>query len=52
MSNDKCCGTCKYYHEYIGGAWLCVNDQSEYCVEWTEYDDSCDEWEGRGNLDE
>ena len=48
MSNDKCCGTCKYHcHEGIDDGWVCVNDQSEYCAEWTEYKDFCDEWEGR-----
>lgn len=49
--DDKCCGTCKYHHhEDIDDGWVCVNDQSEYCeyyVEWTEYSDSCEEWEGR-----
>lgn len=48
MSNDKCCGTCKYHrYDDIGDDWVCVNDQSEYYADWIEYDDSCDEWEGR-----
>lgn len=30
MTDDKCCGTCKYYyHENIDNGWICVNDQSE-----------------------
>lgn len=46
MLDDKCCGTCKYHHhENIDDGWVCVNDRSEYCVEWTEYSDSCEEWE-------
>lgn len=35
MLDDKCCGTCKYHHhENIDDGWVCVNDRSEYCVEW------------------
>ena len=48
MSNDKCCGTCKYNrYDDIGDGCVCVNDRSEYYADWIEYDDSCDEWEGR-----
>ena len=47
MSNDKCCGTCKYHcHENIDDGWVCTNVDSEYVAEWTEYKDFCDEWEG------
>lgn len=53
MSNDKCCGTCKYNrYDDIGDGWVCVNDQSEYYADWIGYSDSCEEWEGRGNEDE
>lgn len=46
--NDKCCGTCKYHqHEDIDDGWVCVNDESEYVADWTEYDDYCEEWEER-----
>lgn len=51
MLDDKCCGTCKYhYHENIDDGLVRVNDRSEFCeyyAELTEYDDSCNEWEGR-----
>lgn len=51
MLDDKCCGTCKYhYHKNINDGWECVNDKSEYFANWTEYRDSCDEWEGRGQM--
>lgn len=51
MLDDKCCGTCKYhYHKNIGDGWECVNDRSEYFADWTEYSDSCDEWEGREQM--
>ena len=48
MLDDKCCGTCKYHgFENLSDGWECVNDRSEYFADWTEYSDSCDEWEGR-----
>lgn len=51
MIDDKCCGTCKYhYHKNIGDGWECVNDRSEYFADWTEYSDSCDEWEERKQM--
>ena len=51
MLDDKCCGTCKYhYHKNIGDGWECVNDRSEYFADWTEYSDSCDEFEGREQM--
>ena len=51
MIDDKCCGTCKYhYHKNIGDGWECVNDRSKYFADWTEYSDSCDEWEGREQM--
>lgn len=51
MIDEKCCGTCKYhYHKNIGDGWECVNDRSEYFADWTEYSDSCDEWEGRKQM--
>lgn len=34
MSNDKCCGTCKYHcHEGIDDGWVCTNVDSEYVAE-------------------
>lgn len=51
MIDEKYCGTCKYhYHKNIGDGWECVNDRSEYFADWTEYSDSCDEWEGREQM--
>lgn len=46
--NEKCCGTCKYHqHENIDDGWVCVNSDSEYVADWTEYNDWCGEWEER-----
>ncbi|MFR6513270.1 MAG: hypothetical protein ACLUP8_04475 [Ruminococcus sp.] len=48
MGDKKCCGTCKYHcHEGIDDGRVCTNVDSEYVAEWTEYKDSCEEWEGR-----
>lgn len=44
----KCCGTCKWHKcESVDDSWICVNADSEYCSDWTDYDHCCDEWEGR-----
>jgi len=48
--NDKkkCCGTCKYHcFEDIGNGYICVNDKSEYVADYREYEDYCNEYEGR-----
>ena len=43
---DKCCGTCKWHKfENISDGFVCVNSDSDYCADWTEYGDSCEEWE-------
>lgn len=43
---DQICGTCKYYYyKSIDDGWVCVNDQSEYVADLTEYNDTCEEWE-------
>ena len=48
MDNREICGTCKYHHhENVDDGWVCVNSDSDYCTDFTEYTDSCDEWEGR-----
>lgn len=46
--NERCCGTCKWHqHEDMDDSWVCTNDQSIYCADWTDYKDSCQEWEAR-----
>lgn len=48
MDDREICGTCRYHrHEDVDDGWVCVNPDSEYCTDWTEYEDSCEEWEGR-----
>ena len=44
----QCCGTCKYHQfENVNDGYVCVNSDSEYCADWTEYSDFCEEWEER-----
>lgn len=49
VSNGKeCCGNCKYHqYEDISQGWVCCNQDSEYVADWTDYTDSCEEWESR-----
>lgn len=45
---QEICGTCKWHeHENISDGWVCVNSDSEYCADYTEYNDTCEEWEER-----
>ena len=48
MDEERCCGTCRYHrHEDVDDGWVCVNADSDFCTEWTDYEDCCDEWETR-----
>lgn len=48
MDDRRICGTCKYHrHESIDNGWVCVNDLSEYLADFAEYEDGCDDWEGK-----
>ena len=45
---NEVCGTCKYHcHANLDNDWVCENEDSEYYADWTEYNDSCEDWEGR-----
>ena len=45
---EQCCGTCRHHvHEDVDDGWVCVNQGSIYCTEWTEYDNCCEVWEAR-----
>jgi len=47
-NKEQCCGTCEWHqHENVTDGWVCVNDQSEYCTDYTDYGHSCPDWEGR-----
>jgi len=46
MNHNKICGTCRWHqHECICDGWVCVNNESDMCTEWTEYGYSCEQWE-------
>lgn len=48
MDNNMCCGTCKWHQqENIDEGCVCVNGDSEYCGDWTIYDNCCKEYEER-----
>lgn len=51
MSNEKCCGRCKYCRlESITDGWVCTNADSEYLSDWVDRDFSCEAWESRGHV--
>ena len=46
--NKECCGTCKWHKlENVDEGWVCVNADSDNVADWTEYEDSCMEWEAK-----
>lgn len=47
MSEEKICGLCKWHRTDEDGDWQCMNPDSEYYTDWTEYKDGCEEQESR-----
>ena len=45
---NPCCGNCKHHVFEDVDLGLCCNDESDHLADWTEYDDCCECWEGRG----
>lgn len=46
MSGRQVCGTCKYHeYEHVSDGWVCVNDDSEYVADWTDFNHTCPDWE-------
>ena len=43
---NEICGKCQY-HKYNNGEFCCTNPESEYYSDYTEYVDSCDEFEDK-----
>ena len=46
--NEKVCGNCKWckwYEDYAEEGFACHNKDSEFYMDFTMYDDSCDDWE-------
>ena len=45
---DKCCGTCAYHrYDELTDDWVRSNDMSENYADYTDYNDSCIDWEER-----
>lgn len=50
MKDDReICGTCRYHlpDDVFPSDWVCVNNHSENCGDWTEFEESCEFWEER-----
>ena len=48
MAKERCCGTCKYHeHEDISDGFVCVNGDSDFVTDWTDYNFCCEEYEER-----
>lgn len=47
---ERICGTCKHnkYDTESDGSYACNNERSDNYAMWTEYDDTCDDWEEKG----
>ena len=45
-ARGECCGTCEWHqHENISDGWVCVNGDSDYCTDWTDYGFWCEQYE-------
>lgn len=45
---EKICGNCRYHkHESVDDGWICTNPDSNNIADWTEYEDTCPDWEER-----
>jgi hypothetical protein len=45
------CETCHWHeHENIDDGYVCVNDKSSYCTEWTDDNFYCEKWEERNDV--
>ena len=50
MSREKVeiCGNCKYHQlADVANEWVCMNEESENYADYTEYSDSCEDYEER-----
>ena len=47
MEEEKVCGTCVWHTCEIYPDFICANKDSENYAMYTQYGDSCDEWEDK-----
>ena len=45
MSEERCCGTCRYGHYDTMQGYVCVNSDSDNCTDFVDYESDCEEWE-------
>lgn len=46
MEPERCCWNCHWHqNESIDGGWVCLNGDSEYFTDFTDYDHTCPDWE-------
>lgn len=47
-NEEHVCGTCRHHKNNTkSGDWWCTEFDSEYFTDYTDYSDSCEEWEER-----
>ena len=48
-SDQQICGTCRYHlpDDVFPSDWVCVNNNSKNCGDWTEFEETCESWEER-----
>lgn len=45
---EEICLNCAYHcYERESQGWVCCNADSDYCADWTDADDSCEEFKER-----
>jgi len=49
IEKKRCCGTCRYHEpdEVFPADWICLNTESENFADYTEYDDTCEDYKER-----
>jgi hypothetical protein len=46
--DEQICGTCRiHWCDVQSEEWYCANHKSENSNEFTEYSDTCEDWEGK-----
>ena len=45
---EECCGTCRHHKfDYDSGEWICNADFADNFGQFTEYKDTCEDWEDK-----
>lgn len=48
-AEKRCCGNCRWHEqdEQYSEDYICFNDDSDYCSDYTDYNFCCDDYEER-----